>query len=88
MKAVIILFTGLLLTTQTALANEPDPANGQNLFVNSKCDTEALTGNPNIVSLEQLDREVRTCDINQNINWYDFEVKDVVAYLNQTYYNF
>ena len=87
MKPVLILCSGLLLM-QTALA-APDPANGQNLFVNSPCDTEELTApNPKITDTASLETAVRQCDITRNINWYDDEIKDVVTYLNQTYYKF
>ena len=86
-KALMILCSGLLLM-QTAQA-APNPANGQILFVNSPCDTEALTTpNPVITDTASLEKEVRQCDISRNINWYDDEIKDVVAYLNQTYYKF
>lgn len=87
MKAMLILCSGLLLM-QTAVA-APDPANGQKLFVGSPCDTVELTGpNPAITNHAALEKQVRACDINRNINWYDDEILDVVTYLNQTYYKF
>jgi hypothetical protein len=89
MKAILLLCSSLLLA-QTALAEPaPTPANGQKLFVGSPCDTaELTTPNPAITDKVALEKQVRTCDINHNINWYDDEVMDVVAYLNQTYYKF
>lgn len=86
-KALMILYSGLLLI-QTAQA-APDSANGQKLFVNSPCDTAALTTpTPKIKDIASLEKEVRQCDISRNINWYDDEIKDVVVYLNQTYHKF
>lgn len=88
MKPILILCTGLLLM-QTAWAKDPDPANGGRLFINSACDTPELTSpNPAITNRVQLEQQVRSCDIRQNINWYDDEIQDVVAYLNQTYFQF
>jgi hypothetical protein len=92
MKAILLLCSGLLLM-QTAVAASaarlPDPANGQKLFVGSPCDTVELTGpNPAITNSTELEKRVRMCDINRNINWYNDEIQDVVTYLKQTYYKF
>jgi hypothetical protein len=35
-----------------------------------------------------LESMVRMCDSNLKIGWFDDEIMDVVAYLNQTYYHF
>ncbi len=88
MKAVLILCGSLLLAPAT-WAKGADAANGQSLFVNSPCDTPALTTpNPAITDKAALEKQVRACDIERNINWFDDEILDVVAYLNQTYYHF
>lgn len=88
MKIAMTLLLGLALT-QPVFAKGADPANGQRLFVNSKCDTAALTGpNPKITSLSELDKAVRSCDVKHNINWFGDEIRDVVSYLDQTYYQF
>lgn len=88
MKSVFILFTSFLLM-QPVLAKDPDPANGGQLFNASACNTpELTTPSPAVGTLAQLEKAVRTCDVNHNINWYDDEIHDVVAYLNQTYYKF
>lgn len=87
MKAATLLTIGLMLATQTALA-KPDPANGASLFVNSPCNTPELTNNAAITNLAALDQSVRSCDIANYINWFEDEIRDVVVYLNQTYYKF
>ncbi|MGB3917743.1 MAG: hypothetical protein WBL07_09910 [Thiothrix litoralis] len=91
MKAMLILCTGLLLM-QTAVA-EPDPVNGQKLFAASQClnchGTDAFTkADRKVNDLAALESQVRRCDANLDTNWFDDEIKDVVAYLNQAYYKF
>ena len=39
-------------------------------------------------NLEHLGRQVRFCKDNLGITWFDDEVEDVIAYLNQAYYHF
>jgi hypothetical protein len=88
MKTFLILFSSFLLM-QPVLAKDPDPANGGRLFNSSACNTSELTApNPAITNLAQLEKAVRDCDVNHNINWFDDEIHDVVAYLNQTYHKF
>jgi mono/diheme cytochrome c family protein len=91
MKAILILCSGLLLV-QTAVA-APDPANGQKLFAASQClnchGTDAFTKpDRKVNNIAALESQVRRCDANLDTNWFDDEIKDVVAYLNQTYYKF
>lgn len=92
MKPVLILCSGLLLM-QTTLAHAGDPANGQKLFAASQCmnchGAEVFTrADRKVNSLAALENQVRKCDANLNTNWYDDEIMDVVAYLNQAYYKF
>lgn len=91
MKAVMILLSGLLLV-QPALAGG-DPTNGKKLFEASQClrchGTEVFTRpDRKVTDLAALESQVRRCDANLDTNWFDDEVLDVVAYLNQTYYKF
>ncbi len=97
MKAVLILSGSLLLAQSllapAALAKEPDPANGQKLFAASQCmschGTDVFTRpDRKITSLPALESKVRSCDAGLSTNWFDDEILDVVAYLNQTYYKF
>lgn len=91
MRAVLIFFSGLLLM-QTAVAGG-DPANGKKLFATSQClschGTEVFTRADRKVSdLNALESQVRRCDANLPTNWFDDEILDVVAYLNDAYYKF
>lgn len=89
MKAVFILCASALLM-QAALADDPDPVKGSELFSVSACNSPdgLARNNPNITNRAELDRAVRQCDIKHEINWYEYEIQDIVAYLNQKYYQF
>ena len=70
-----------------------DPVNGEKLFAASEClschGTEVFTAEDRkIKDLKALDSQVRLCDSNLNTNWFDTEIHDVVAYLNEQYYKF
>ncbi|MGB1310297.1 MAG: hypothetical protein ACPG47_03760 [Leucothrix sp.] len=70
-----------------------DAVNGEKLFAASEClschGTEVFSSpGRKIKDLKALDTQVRLCDSNLNTNWFDTEIHDVVAYLNQQYYQF
>ncbi len=81
-----------LLASSGAMA-EGNPANGKTLFTASKCNqchgTEVFTrSDRKVKNLAALEAQVRRCDSNLNTNWFDDEIIDVTAYLNQQYYKF
>lgn len=39
-------------------------------------------------SLPQLEAQVRRCESNLELKWFDEDIADVVQYLNRTYYKF
>ncbi len=39
-------------------------------------------------TLSELEAQVRRCDANLGLRWFEDDVDDVVHYLNQTYYHF
>jgi len=91
-----ISLTGLLVSgifaSSAAFANG-NVANGKTLFTASNCNrchgTEVFTRpDRKVTSLSGLEAQVRRCDSNLNTNWFDDEIIDVTAYLNQQYYNF
>jgi hypothetical protein len=41
-----------------------------------------------IKDLTALEAQVRFCDTKLNANWFDEDIHDVVAYLNQQFYKF
>ena len=70
-----------------------DAKNGETLFKASEClschGVEVFTAKDRKVKdLKALDAQVRLDDSNLNTNWFDTEIHDVVAYLNEQYYKF
>jgi len=85
------LLTTLVLST-TAFA-EGDAAKGKTLYEKSKCQkchgTEVFTREDHKVKdLAGLSKQVRMCDSQLSVNWFDDEIEDVVAYLNDDFYKF
>ena len=90
-KLTVSLVLAGLLFSSSAFAN--NAANGKKLFTGSKCGTchgtEIYTSKDRKVkSLKALEAAVRLNDSKLNTNWFDEDVKDVTAYLNQQYYKF
>ena len=86
-----LALSGMLLISSNAFA--ANAANGKSLFTNSKCGTchgtEIYTSKDRKVKdLKALEAAVRLNDSKLNTNWFDEDVKDVTAYLNQQYYKF
>ena len=101
-KKTMSLVKTLGLTMSLALAGalisnnayaQGNAANGKALFTASKCGTchgnEIYTSQDRKVkNLKALEAAVRLNDSKLNTNWFDEDVKDVTAYLNQQYYKF
>ncbi len=92
-KILLTLTTtaGLLVSGASMAAG--NAGNGQKLFSGSKCDkchgTEVFTRTDRKVKdLKGLEAQVRRCDSNLNTNWFDDEILDVTAHLNQKFYKF
>ncbi len=90
-RTLLTSLAGLLISG-TAMA-QGNAANGQTLFTQSKCNqchTTSVYTKPDrkVTSLAALEAQVRRCDSNLNTNWFDDEIHDVTAYLNQQYYRF
>jgi mono/diheme cytochrome c family protein len=90
-KHLLLLSTWLVLS-QSALATG-DADNGKVLFEKSKCTqchgTDIFTREDRKVKdIKSLETQVRMCDSQLNVNWFDDEIKDVVAYLDMAFYKF
>jgi len=86
-----LILSGLLISVNAFAAG--NAANGKTLFVGSKCGTchgtEIYTSkNRKVKNMKALEAAVRLNDSKLNTNWFDEDVKDVTAYLNQQYYKF
>ncbi|MEZ5536752.1 MAG: hypothetical protein R3F02_14135 [Thiolinea sp.] len=92
MKSILFL-AGSLLLSSGLYADEPNVANGQRLFKESRClechGVDVFTRpDRKVKSLAALESRVRQCDARLSTNWFDDQILDVVAYLNSTYYKF
>ena len=38
--------------------------------------------------MEALQKQVRRCELNLGLKWFDDDISNVVSYLNDTYYRF
>ncbi|MEE9351965.1 MAG: hypothetical protein V3U78_06860 [Thiotrichaceae bacterium] len=92
-------FVAMLLTTLTismlssSAFAEGSAANGKVLYDKSQCQkchgTEVFTREDHKVKdLAGLGKQVRMCDSQLSVNWFDDEIADVVSYLNESFYKF
>lgn len=98
MKKWFFLMVGLLfLGTQAVYAS--DAENGEQLHDDNciSCHKSQMGGDANkiytrsdrkVKSFQGLKKQVGTCRDMLGLTWFDEEVDDVVAYLNQTFYHF
>ena len=89
----IIAVAALVLASSASIASSGDAKNGEKLFKASEClschGLEVFTApDKKVKDLKALDAQVRLDDSNLNTNWFDTEIHDVVAYLNEQYYKF
>ncbi|MGD8914852.1 MAG: cytochrome c [Candidatus Thiodiazotropha sp.] len=87
-----ILIPAMVLTLASTTSLAADPAAGKQLYKEHcvKChDSEVYTRkNRRISSLQALHKQVRFCEQNLGLTWFDDQIEDTAAYLNQEYYNF
>ena len=41
-----------------------------------------------VTTLEGLKRQVRRCELNLGLRWFDEDINDVVSFLNENFYHF
>ena len=56
----------------------------------TKCHDERIYTRPDhrVTTLDGLKKQVSRCELALGLKWFDEDVDDVAAYLNQTYYQF
>lgn len=94
LKPFIATIISLLITyASPSLAGNAE--NGKHLFGEQpeKClschaDPIHFTRADRAADLASIEKWVRQCDVRHNTTWFDDEIKDVVSYLNQTYYHY
>ena len=88
------IFAAAVLGLASSAIIAADAKNGEKLYGESMCAT-ACHGNEKytapdrkIKDLDALEAQVRLDDTNLPTNWFDTDIHDVVAYLNEQYYKF
>ena len=81
---------GLLGATQAVTAADID--NGATLHQKhcQSCHDSGVYTRPNrkVTTPGGLEKQVRRCELTLGLKWFDDDVTDVTAYLNQNYYHF
>jgi cytochrome c553 len=81
------------LLSAAAAASAANPENGKALMAAANCtkchDERVYTrADRRVTTLDGLTKQVRRCEQSLGLKWFDEEIDDVAAYLNQTYYHF
>ena len=84
-----LIFAALMTTGSYVLA---DAEHGQKLHDKQcmKChDSGVYTREDRrVADRDALVKQVKRCELNLGLQWFDTDVNDVVQYLNQSYYKF
>jgi mono/diheme cytochrome c family protein len=92
MIKITMTICGVLLAS--SVYADGNATKGKKIFTTSECihchQTNKMftRSNRKVTTLTALDLQVRKCDSQLSTNLFDDEIRDVVAYLNQTYYKF
>jgi cytochrome c553 len=83
--------TVCLLTAASSLS-AANIDNGKKLVADNctKCHDERVYTRPDhrVTTLDGLSQQVSRCEQSLGLKWFDDDIADVAAYLNQTYYHF
>lgn len=100
MKSISIVFLTLLFSLSIAHAEEaPDAAHGKELHDKNcaGCHVNMIGGDGSmlytrrksrVTSLEKLEAQVRRCETNLQLKWFDSDILDVAEYLQNNFYKF
>ena len=90
-KILLPLIAATLLAT-TGVVSAADSANGKSLKEQNcmGCHEDAVYTRTDrrVTSLAGLEKQVRRCELTLGLQWFDDDVNDVVAYLNENFYKF
>jgi cytochrome c553 len=92
MKTVLQTATLACLLAALPSVQATDADNGKTL-VDKHCtschdDSVYSRENRRVKSMEALQKQVKRCELNLGLKWFDDDVSDVVSYLNDSYYRF
>lgn len=98
-KGIVALGALLLTLASTHAVHAADAEAGRKLHQTHciSCHADMTDGKPTslytredrlVSSLEGLHKQVRRCEQNLGLRWFDEDIDNVVAYLNQEFYKF
>jgi cytochrome c553 len=89
------VFAGLAAISMAAISQATtaaDTDHGQNLEKEhcSSCHDDSMYTREKrrVTTLDGLQNQVRRCELNLGLKWFDDDINDVVTYLNNQYYKF
>jgi CxxC motif-containing protein (DUF1111 family) len=89
---IYIVAAAICLGVSTVQADDSATAPGENLHEENclSCHKPELYTNPGrrVTSREALSNQVRLCEQQLQLQWFDEEVESVADYLNQEFYKF
>ena len=92
MKTHSVMSITVCLLGSTSSLQAANPDNGKALVESNctKCHDERVYTRPDrrVTTLEGLTKQVTRCERSLGLKWFDDDIADVAAYLNQTYYHF
>ncbi len=88
-----------LFLASSGVVSAADIAHGKTLHKEHcvACHTSLTNGKPDslytradrrVTSLEGLKKQVRRCELSLGLRWFDDDIEDVTAFLNQDFYHF
>ena len=90
MKPVTLMSITVTLLAATSSLPAANLDNGKSLVDANctKCHDERVYTRPDrrVTTLEGLSKQVRRCEQSLGLKWFDDDIDDVAAYLNQAYY--
>jgi cytochrome c553 len=92
MKSYVIkaMTASVLLAAQGLPA--ADIGHGEKLHTASctSCHDDSIYTRPNrrVTTLDGLHKQVRRCELSLGLKWFDTDIDDVAAWLNQNYYRY
>jgi cytochrome c553 len=92
MKTHALMSITVCLLAATSSLQAANPDNGKTLVDGNctKCHDERVYTRPDrrVTTLDGLHKQVTRCEQSLGLKWFDDDIDDVAAYLNQTYYHF
>jgi hypothetical protein len=92
MKKLLPTVTCTLLLAGAPLAQAADAERGKKLVAENctACHDDSVYTRKQrrVNSMDDLKKQVKRCEFNLDLAWFDEDVSDVVSYLNSTYYKF